>query len=580
MFAKKHKKPVETTKSINFADSLASELPTPGIQAPDYQSANKSNSTSKTAATSDTPKKGAFQTEGSITFYCNGFLLERDILGNNQRKRQADQDADGNGEVMHEESSTIKKGETYWSGMENKLEERFTGKEPNADSTFYFDGSAGPLSSAKDRMTYGQDAAKIIIKQVESGQFALDDNGVIPAVINVVGHSMGAAYAAGLANGLLAYNDEKGKKIFNVKAVYYFAPHQPMDIEHPSQVRGVQYSHKRDTVSSDGNSSDPLALWGALPNATGSKLGPINGIHEYMVHDTPGLSQSLLGDRGGHSMIDHEYTLDKYKEGREGYVAPNADTDYDSENYRHQAIDNSAYERRDVHLPQLIDKLQSLPSDIRTKIDDIKNWINDNVNDANSTFKEKVFSGKDWLDDKRERGKDWVDEKIDDGSEWLDDKISKGDEKVDREIVKATGWLKKKSGGLLNGGIEDLSDWVRGKKDDGVDWTKAKKDKGADYAQDNVEMANDWLKDKSGDAVNWVTEMSDSLNVWANDEVTKIADWAKNQLSKGERHAKKVAKRLRRKLEALIKKIQRRIQKIKDRATKIITIIKEAKQWS
>jgi len=564
---KKVRRPQTTDQSINFADSLQEPMAQPSLAAPAYDQ-------SLTSA-SEEQSQQPYDTGGSITFYVNGFLPERDYLGNDVREQNAEQDAQGNGETMHHEDTSIQGGENYWGSIDEKLEERFTGKEPNADSTFYFDGSAGPLSSARDRMEYGEAAAQMIIRQVESGAFQLDENGVIPDTINVVGHSMGAAYAAGLTKGLLDYNKEQGKTVFDVRAVYYFAPHQPLDIEHPSEVRGVQYSHKNDAVTSTGDSLG--SLWGLIPKGSGSTLAPINGIHEYMVHDVPGLDDSLLGDRGGHNITDHEYTLDKYKPGRDGYVAPNGDTSYDS--YNRPTVSNEGYEERNVHLPHLIDKLEDLPSDIRKKINELQEWLSGNVSSANSIFKEKVSQGREWLDDKREDGKDWVDDKIDAGDEWLDDKIDKGNEKIDNGIDEATDWLKSKSGGLLNGEIGKLSDWVRGRKNKGVNKVKDKENEGVDYAKGQVNKANDWLAGKTGDLESWVTDKSNSLETWVNSEVEKIASWATDQVNKGEKYAKKMVKQLQRKIKALIKKIIARIEKIKKRVNKVIVIIKEAEAW-
>ena len=546
--------------NVNFADSLQKPMDTKGVAAPDY---------SKTlTSANDEQEKQPYNTGGSITFYVNGFLLERDLLGNKDRKNKAENDPEGNGEQMHEENSGVRKAEDYWGSMDEKLEERFTGKEPNADSTFYFDGSAGPLSSAKDRMGYGENAARIIISQVESGAFELNENGVLPDTINVVGHSMGGAYAAGLTKGLLDYNKEQGKTVFDVRATYYFAPHQPLDIEHPSEIRGVQYSHNHDTVTSSG----------PLPKVTGSNLAPIKGIHEYMVHDVPGLSKNLIwGDRGGHNLEDHEYSLSKYKPGRDGYLAPNADADYDE--YNRPTVSQEGYEPLKIDIPKGLDKLESLPSDVRQKIDELKQWLNENISGANSIFKDKVSEGREWLDEKRGDGKEWIDEKIDQGDEWLDDKVDKGNEKIDGGIDKATDWLKSKSGGLLNGELGSLSDWVKGKKDKGVNKVRNKEDQGVDFTKAQINKANEWLGGKTGDLESWVTEKSNDLEAYVNNEVGKISAWSKEQVNKGEKAAKRMVKQLERKIRALIKKIIARIEKIKKRVEKILVIIREAEAW-
>ena len=568
MQRKKQLRPQQDKKSINFADSLASTA-APSKQPPEY-----SMTTAEPAAEQKTPH----ESNGSITFYCNGFLPGRDYLGNETRDQAAQNDSEGNGETMHKDDTSIQGGENYWGSIDEQLEERFTGKEPNADSTFYFDGSAGPLSSAKDRMEYGESAGHMIIRQVQGGEFNLDENGCLPDTINVVGHSMGAAYAAGLAKTLLQHNEDQGKTVFNVRAVYYFAPHQPGDIEHPSSIRGVQYSHKNDAITSQADSDDMSALWGLIPKAAGSNLAPINGIHEFMVHDVPGLDQSVIGDRGGHNIEDHEYTLDLYKPGRDGYIAPNSDSDYDE--YKNQTVSQDGYEKQGVDLPKLLDKLESLPSDVRAKISELEGWMSQNVNNANSIFKEKVGQGQEWLDEKREDGKEWIDEKINEGDEWIDEKVGKGNDKIDEEIDKATDWLNQKSGGLLGGEIGKLSDWVRGKKDKAVDKVNNKEDDLVEGAQSKVNEANLWLESKTSDLANWVTEKSDGIAAYVNEEVAEIAAWATEQVNKGEKAAIRMMKSLQRKLKSLIKRIQRKIEAIRKRIIKVIGIIKETEAWA
>ncbi len=565
---KEIKKAAIPQQSINFADSL-SQTDAPSMQAPEY---------SLTSGTEGTSESAAFDTQGSITFYVNGFLPERDYLGNTERGDAASKDEEKNGETMHEEQSCIQGCGGYWGEMDDKLEERFTGKEPNADSTFYFDGSAGPLSSAKDRMNYGEDAGAMIIRQLKAGNFAVDENGCMPDDINIVGHSMGGAYAAGLAKTLLEHNESEGKQVFNVRAVYYFAPHQPADIEHPSQVRGIQYSHKNDVVSSDG--SNASSAWGIIPKGSGSYLAPIQGIHEFMVHDVPGLDQSLLGDRGGHNVTDHDYTLDRYKPGREGYIAPNSDTDYDSENYSSQVVSQEGYEDRSINIPKIIDKVEGLPQDVRDKIAEVNEWVKQNVSSANSLFKEKIGQGADWLDEKREDGKEWVDDKINEADEWIDDKVDKGDDFIDDKINEGTDWLNNKTGGLLGGEIGKLSDWVKGRKNTQVDKVRNKENKIVENAQSKVEEANAWLESKTEDLSSYITEKSNDLEAWVNGQVDKISSWAKNQISKGEKYVEKTMKSVQRKLKALIKKIQRKIEAMRKRVVKIIAIIKETDAWA
>lgn len=565
---KEAKELLSPRQSINFADSLT-QSNAQSLKAPEYN---------LTSGTESENANQAYDTQGSITFYVNGFLPERDYLGNTVRQEAEDKDSENNGETMFEDQSEIQGSGDYWGTIDDKLEERFTGKEPNADSTFYFDGSAGPLSSAKDRMNYGESAGNMIIRQLKAGMFSVDDKGCIPDDINIVGHSMGGAYAAGLAKTLLEYNESEGKKVFNVRAVYYFAPHQPADIEHPSEVRGVQYSHKNDVVSSDGENAS--SAWGIIPKGSGSYLAPINGIHEFMVHDIPGLDQSLLGDRGGHNVTDHTYTLDKYKPGREGYIAPNSDKEYDSENYISQVVSQEGYEDRSLNIPKIIDKVEGLPDDLRNKISELEEWIKQNVSNANNIFKEKIGQGADWLDDKREEGKEWIDGKIDQSDEWVDEKVDEGDEYLDEKINEGSDWLNEKTGGLLNGEIGILSDWVKGRKDRGVNKIRNKENKIVDSVKTKAEDANLWLESKTGELATYITKKSDLLEEWVGGQVDKISNWAKSQISKGEKYVEKTMKSVQRKLKALIKKIQRKIEVMKKRVIKVITIIKETDAWA
>lgn len=86
--------------------------------------------------------------------------------------------------------------------------------------------------------------------------------------IKIVGHSQGAAYAAGIATALA--NSKYGGLM---EFVDYLSPHQPGDFTHPSKVRGRQFSTENDRVSSKGG---VLGWFLNLFNG-GSKLEQIEG---------------------------------------------------------------------------------------------------------------------------------------------------------------------------------------------------------------------------------------------------------------------------------------------------------------
>ncbi len=64
--------------------------------------------------------------------------------------------------------------------------------------------------------------------------------------LKLIGHSMGAAIAAGIAS-VIAKHPVYGKK---VEVVLYLAPHQPQDFVHPIGIKGYQSSSAEDLVAS------------------------------------------------------------------------------------------------------------------------------------------------------------------------------------------------------------------------------------------------------------------------------------------------------------------------------------------
>ncbi len=72
--------------------------------------------------------------------------------------------------------------------------------------------------------------------------------------LKLVGHSMGAAIAAGVA-ATIASNPKYADK---VEVVLYLAPHQPQDFVHPAQVNGYQSSSAEDLVASKNDITIPV----------------------------------------------------------------------------------------------------------------------------------------------------------------------------------------------------------------------------------------------------------------------------------------------------------------------------------
>src|SRR5690606_2601207 len=129
------------------------------------------------------------------------------------------------------------------------------------------------------RYSEGMKAAADLIEKLESGEITLKEG----ETIKIVGHSQGAAYAAGIAS-VLAQHSKYGSLL---EFVDYLSPHQPGDINHPAGVKGRQFSTKSDKISSKGN----------IPKLFGkSKYEKIPGT-EWGVE-----RESYQGGRGGHSV--------------------------------------------------------------------------------------------------------------------------------------------------------------------------------------------------------------------------------------------------------------------------------------
>lgn len=128
--------------------------------------------------------------------------------------------------------------ENYWKGVDVAYMDAY-----QDDNVVYTNGSFTPKATANARYNEGMKAAEDLIAKLESGEITLKDG----EKIKIVGHSQGAAYAAGIATGLL------GSKYGSlIEFVDYLSPHQPGEIRHPALVKGRQFSTKEDRVSSKG----------------------------------------------------------------------------------------------------------------------------------------------------------------------------------------------------------------------------------------------------------------------------------------------------------------------------------------
>lgn len=120
--------------------------------------------------------------------------------------------------------------------------------------------------------------------------------------IKIVGHSQGAAFAAGIATEL-AKHAKYGSRI---QFVDYLSPHQPADITHPAGIVGRQFSTLTDQVSSAFG-----MLGGILNNVNGgSRISMINNISVLT------LRWFYFGGMGGHMVGTWNNELLRYWENK------------------------------------------------------------------------------------------------------------------------------------------------------------------------------------------------------------------------------------------------------------------------
>ena len=235
----------------------------------------------------------------------------------------------GGGRIYDEKNAGDLRG--YWRSGRNTfgkrvdMAERFM--ERIGDRNAYFtSGSSSWDSQAKvswlerdilgirSRYHEGVTKANEFDRMVQKGEITLEDE----ETIKIITHSQGGAHGAGMAERLM----ELG---YAVEVIYNITPHQPTDITNPDGVRGVQYSHPSDAISSD------YPLWLRLFNG-GSEFGEMINITEPRMEDIMGpgtinpdvMPEGPTGNRGGHNVYDNDYIFD-IGQNEEGAVKPRED---------------------------------------------------------------------------------------------------------------------------------------------------------------------------------------------------------------------------------------------------------------
>jgi len=109
----------------------------------------------------------------------------------------------------------------------------------------FISATNGANSSSKKRYNEGVEYGNQLIQMLEEGNIALADG----ETIKVVGHSQGAAFAAGIASVLAKHQKYSSR----LEVVHYISPHQPGGFTHPSNIPAHQWSTKKDDISSRNN---------------------------------------------------------------------------------------------------------------------------------------------------------------------------------------------------------------------------------------------------------------------------------------------------------------------------------------
>jgi len=197
------------------------------------------------------------------------------------------------------------------------------------DNAYFTSGSAewGSQANANwfernilgDQSRYqdGIKKAKEFHKMVQDGKIKLADD----ETIKIVTHSQGGAHGEGFAKQLMSYKNIDGSSVYNIEVIYNITPHQSPDMSSPLGIRGVQYSHPNDAVSSSGIIVDQLN--------GGSSFGRIKGISEFDERQIMGgpvqpKATGFSGNRNGHNAPDNDFIF-SIPEGQKGYVAPRKD---------------------------------------------------------------------------------------------------------------------------------------------------------------------------------------------------------------------------------------------------------------
>jgi RHS repeat-associated protein len=196
----------------------------------------------------------------------------------------------------NQEPSMFGKELDYWGRVDDIIADHF-GDDINSQSLYIY-ATDDFHSQAEDRFAQGQASGLELIEGLKNGTIQLENG----ETIKIVGHSQGAAFAAGMLSSLM---DSEYASL--VEAGIYLSPHQPGNFENPDGVTGYQFSTETDKVSSgygNGLTGDLLNL---LFNGS-SDYKRIKGVKKENMTGRKGHGSDL----GGHEVYTWESILQAY----------------------------------------------------------------------------------------------------------------------------------------------------------------------------------------------------------------------------------------------------------------------------
>lgn len=178
----------------------------------------------------------------------------------------------------NQEPSMFGQPVSYWGETRTILNNHF-----RDNKNIFINGSDNFKSQASDRFNQGKTSGLELIAKLQNGTIELENE----ETIKVVGHSQGAAFAAGML-AALADSDYASR----VELGLYLSPHQPESFEHPHGIFGAQFSTRSDWVSSKGG------VLGELMQAFNgqSELAEIEGVDFLFIRP------NHEGGKGGHNV--------------------------------------------------------------------------------------------------------------------------------------------------------------------------------------------------------------------------------------------------------------------------------------